>query len=256
MNEVIYVQIGEIHPNPSQPRKHFKAAALGELADSIRQYGILQPLTVRPSQEGYELVAGERRLRAAGMAGLDFVPVVVKTMTDNDSAVVAMIENLQREDLDFLEEAMGYKRLIEHYGMTQTEVAKAVGKGQSTVANKLRLLKLSAPQRNEIRLRGLTERHARALLKLDGEKDRDRMIGRIAKHDWNVRQTEEAVERLVEKREKKVGRQSFKTVLNMRIYTNTLKRAFKEILKTGIQAEYEEGQNGAYYEVKIRIPLR
>lgn len=255
MNEIIYVQAGDIKPNPNQPRRIFNEEALDELADSIRKYGVIQPLLVRKNGERYELIAGERRLRAALRAGLDFVPVLAKKMTDDDSAVVALIENLQREDLGFIEEAQGYENLIANHRMTQQEVARSVGKSQSTIANKLRILRLTESQRDVLRANSLTERHARALLKLDGEAERDGMIKRILKNEWNVRQTEEAIEKKRMGASGTLRKGTLKSVMNMRIYTNTIKRAFNEILKTGMKAEYEEKEKGGFYEVTIRIPL-
>src|SRR6056297_1221668 len=203
MNEIVYVQIKDVKPNPNQPRKLFSEKALGELSDSIRKYGVIQPLTVRSKSGEYELIAGERRLRAAEKAGLDFVPVVLKNTSDEDSAVIALVENLQREDLDFVEEAIGYKKLMSDYNMKQQDIAKSVGKNQSTIANKLRILKLTEGQLAEIRKNGLTERHGRALLKMDEEKDRDSMIKRIVENEWNVRQTEAAIEKKSKKDNRK-----------------------------------------------------
>jgi ParB family chromosome partitioning protein len=255
MNEIIYVQTVDIKANPHQPRKVFLEKSLSELSDSIKKYGVIQPLTVRIKDGSYELIAGERRLRAAEKAGLDYVPVLMKNMSDEDSAVVALVENLQREDLDFVEEAIGYQRLLLDHNMKQQDIARYVGKNQSTIANKLRLLKLSDGQLLEIRSNGLTERHGRALLKLKDEKDRDKMINKIIKNDLNVRQTESAIEKKMEKENKKDRKQTFKSAMNMRIYTNTIKNAFKEILKTGVKAEYEENNKGIYYEIRIKIPI-
>ncbi|MBK5251429.1 MAG: ParB/RepB/Spo0J family partition protein [Peptostreptococcaceae bacterium] len=255
MNEIIYVQTVDIKPNPHQPRKIFLEKSLSELSDSIKKYGVIQPLTVRKIDGSYELIAGERRLRAAEKAGLDYVPVLMKNMSDEDSAIVALVENLQREDLDFVEEAIGYQRLMLDYNMKQQDIARYVGKNQSTIANKLRLLKLSDGQLLVLRSNGLTERHGRALLKLNDEKDRDKMIKEIIKNDLNVRQTETAIEKKMEKEKKKDRNQTFKSAMNMRIYTNTIKNAFKEILKTGVKAEYEECDKGIYYEIRIKIPI-
>ncbi len=254
MNEIIYVKTEDIKANPNQPRKLFSEKALTELAASIRKYGVLQALTVRKKSGEYELIAGERRLRAAERAGLDYVPVVIKDANDEDSAVIALVENLQREDLDFVEEAIGYKKLMKDYNMKQQDIAKSVGKNQSTIANKLRILKLSEGQLENIRKNGLTERHGRALLKMDEEKDRDSMLKKIVKNEWNVRQTEDAIEKKSKKDNRKARRQTFKASMNMRIYTNTIKNAFKEILKTGVKAEYEETDKGKYYEIRIKIP--
>jgi len=256
MNEIVYVQTNDIKANPHQPRKTFAEKALNELSASIKKYGVLQPLTVRKKDGIYELVAGERRLRAAERAGLDYVPVIMKNMSDDDSAIVALVENLQREDLDFIEEAIGYQRLIVNHKMKQGDIARYVGKNQSTIANKLRILKLSESQLSEIRKNNLTERHGRALLKLNNESDRDKMIRKIVKNDLNVRQTELEIEKKNEKEGKKARKQTFKAAMNMRIYTNTIKNAFKEILKTGVKAEYEEVEKGKYYEIRIKIPIK
>ena len=167
------VRVSDIVRNPNQPRKYFDPEAIAQLAESIRQYGVLNPLTVRRAPGGgYELVAGERRLRAARVAGLNDVPCLVIAADNEDSSAIALVENLQRRDLDFFEEAEGFKRLIDQYGLTQEEAARKVGKTQSAVANKLRLLRLSQQNMELIRSANLTERHARCLLRLDDETDR------------------------------------------------------------------------------------
>ena len=170
------IRTTQISRNPYQPRKYFEPEAIRELADSIRQYGVLNPLTVRRTTDGYELIAGERRLRAARAAGLSEVPCLVMSATEEDSSAIALVENLQRRDLDFFEEAAGYRQLIDRYGLTQEEAAHKVGKTQSAVANKLRLLKLSPETMQMIRDGGLTERHARAILRLPTEEVRCEVI--------------------------------------------------------------------------------
>ncbi len=166
------IRTTQISRNPYQPRKYFEPEAIRQLADSIRQYGVLNPLTVRRTTDGYELIAGERRLRAARAAGLSEVPCLIMSATEEDSSAIALVENLQRRDLDFFEEAAGYRQLIDRYGLTQEEAAHRVGKTQSAVANKLRLLKLSPETMQMIRDGGLTERHARAILRLPTEEQR------------------------------------------------------------------------------------
>ena len=161
---VVFLPARSIRPNPAQPRKIFRPEALDELSDSIRQHGILQPLSVRRSGNGYELIAGERRLRAAELAGITDIPCIIMSMDDRESGMAAMVENLQRQDLDFIEEAMGISRLLEDWNMSQEQAARLLGKSQSAVANKLRLLKHSEPVLLALREAGLTERHARALL--------------------------------------------------------------------------------------------
>ena len=163
-SRVQYISLAQLSPNPQQPRRSFDEAALRELADSIRAYGILQPLTVRRTPVGYQLVAGERRMRAARMAGLREVPCLVAQVDEQDAGMLALIENLQRRDLDCFEEAAAIARLISRYGLSQEQAAEKLGKSQSAVANKLRLLRLSEPVRDGLRQAHLTERHARALL--------------------------------------------------------------------------------------------
>lgn len=167
------IRVSEIARNPNQPRKYFDPEAIAQLAESIRQYGVLNPLTVRRAPGGgYELVAGERRLRAARVAGLNDVPCLLIAADNEDSSAIALVENLQRRDLDFFEEAYGFKRLIDQYGLTQEEAARKVGKTQSAVANKLRLLRLSPQNMELIRSANLTERHARCLLRLRDDEER------------------------------------------------------------------------------------
>lgn len=193
---VLYLPLGSIRPNPAQPRRVFDPAGLQELADSIREYGILQPLTVRRRENGYELIAGERRLRAAGMAGLTQAPCLVAAVDEEASGMLALVENLQRRDLDFIEEAEGLARLMKTWGLSQEQAARKVGKSQSAVANKLRLLRLSPSVLAELRLHGLSERHARALLKLRSEDEQLRVVGQIVQGGWTVAKTEAYIESL------------------------------------------------------------
>ncbi|MBF7096076.1 nucleoid occlusion protein [Alkalibacter mobilis] len=260
--KVEYVPLEYIKPNPYQPRNKFTTTTLEGLAQSIESYGVLQPITVRKfSETNYELIAGERRLRAAKIAGLEKIPVIVTDIVDSDSATIALIENIQRENLDFIEEAESYKQLMELHGLTQEQIAGKVGKTQSTIANKLRLLKLSQPVRDKILSTELTERHARALLKIPDEELQMEALKKIVGHDLNVKKTEELVDGIREKvltnnydekltPEKKARIKSF---INLKIYTNTIKRAYDEILKTGIDASYDEKDMDEYLEVKIKI---
>lgn len=193
--EIEYVAIDQIRPNPYQPRKNFNKTALMELAESIRAYGVLQPINVRKQSNGfYELVAGERRLRAAQIAGLKCIPCIPVVLNDNDSAVIALIENLQREDLNFIEEAEGYSSLICEHGLTQENLARKIGKSQSAVANKIRLLRLSPMVRKIILDNNLTERHARSLLKIEDEQMQLRILREVCDHALNVKRTEDLVE--------------------------------------------------------------
>lgn len=166
--QVLELPVDALAPNPNQPRKHFSQEELNELADSISQLGVMQPLTVRRRDRGWELIAGERRWRAAQLAGLSTVPCLEVSATDEASSLMALVENLQRKDLDFWEEALALRRLVDNYQLSQEEVARQVGKSQSAVANKLRLLKLPTDVLDSLRTAGLSERHARALLRLEG----------------------------------------------------------------------------------------
>ena len=205
--QVLQVPLSKIVPNPYQPRKEFESEALSELADSIRQYGVLQPLLVAPGKDGtYILIAGERRLRASIMAGLGTVPVIVSEYTTQQIAEIALIENLQRKDLHYLEEAEGYEKLVNTFHLTQESMAIRVGKKQSTIANKLRLLRLPVSVRNKLHDSKLTERHARVLLKLENEETQKAVLQKVLKGNLNVRQTEA----LVEKTLKENGKLDFK----------------------------------------------
>jgi len=194
---VTEIPVESIALNPHQPREAFDEKRLEELAASIREHGIIQPLVVRQVGNAFELIAGERRLRAARLAGLSKVPVVVRDVGPQEMAVLALIENLQREDLNVIEEARGYRRLIEEYSLTQAEVGRLVGKGQSTIANKLRLLRLPAAVQARILADGVSERHARALLDLPDEASQMAMLDRVVRERLSVRETEERVRALV-----------------------------------------------------------
>ena len=194
---VMQLPVGDIRPNPAQPRRVFDESGLQELARSILSYGVIQPLSVRRVPDGYELVAGERRLRAAKLAGLKEVPCILMALDELESGMVALIENLQRRDLDYIEEAEGLARLMRLYGLSQEQAAMRIGKSQSAVANKLRLLRHTAPVRDALRENRLSERHARALLRLPGEQARLDAISLIARRGLTVAQAEEHIESLL-----------------------------------------------------------
>ncbi|MFQ9801839.1 MAG: ParB/RepB/Spo0J family partition protein [Clostridia bacterium] len=204
---VISVEISKIRPNPYQPRRSFDNLALGELAQSIKEHGVMQPISVRTLGDGYELIAGERRLRASQLAGLTMIPAIVVDITDQESAVLALIENIQRQDLNYFEEAQGYLNLIEDYDLRQEQIAKMMGKSQSTIANKLRLLKLSPQIQKDLMENGLTERHARVLLKLPDEALQRKVLHQVIEENLTVKHTEELVEavldRILKKEQKK-----------------------------------------------------
>jgi ParB family chromosome partitioning protein len=197
------ISIKEIRVNQNQPRKHFDEKKIEELAESIKQHGVLQPVILRKRSEGYELVAGERRWRAAQKAGVEKIPAIVKELSDLDVMEIALIENLQREDLSPLEEAEAYKKLIEEFGMTQEELSKRVGKSRSQIANTVRLLNLDDEIKEMIIEEKLTAGHARALLAVEDKKERLKMAEKISKENMSVRQIEEAVKKKTDKKEKK-----------------------------------------------------
>lgn len=253
--EIISINVGRIFANTYQPRKFFNEEALIELSESIKQYGIIQPITVRKRGENFELVAGERRWRAARIAELECVPCNVIEITDTQSAEIALLENLQREDLNFIEESEAYYNLIHDHKFTQDELAKRMGKKQSTIANKLRLLKLSSDIRNICIENKLTERHARALLILPNEELQNKIVQIVIKDGLNVKNTEELInkellklagEQLNEKNKKKV-----KTVFPAKLYINTIKNVFD---KCNIPAEYKFKDSEECIEITVSIP--
>ena len=256
------VRISEISRNPNQPRRYFDSEAIATLAESIRQYGVLNPLTVRRTAGGgYELVAGERRLRAARVAGLTDVPCLLINADGEDSSVIALVENLQRRDLDFFEEANGFKRLIDQFGLTQEEAARKVGKTQSAVANKLRLLRLSQQNMELIRRNNLTERHARALLRLSEEADRINVTNYIIEHELNVSRTEEYIDEFLKAKEKPEplpeqdgGRHVVRLFKDVRFFLNTLNRAVGVMVDAGIGATVQQQESDDGLTLTISIP--
>ena len=245
---VVFLPVRSIRPNPAQPRKIFREEALDELADSIRQHGILQPLSVRRQGNSYELISGERRLRAAELAGVTDVPCILMSMDDKASGFVALVENLQRQDLDFIEEAMGIRRLIQEHSMSQEQAARLLGKSQSAVANKLRLLRHSDAVLSAIRESGLTERHARALLKLRSEEETLTAIARIAKEGMSVARTEKYIENLLAEKEEKTGK------ANVGAFLNTLTQNLQKIQLSGIAAVSERRETESQIVLTITIP--
>ena len=247
------IAIEKIVPNPYQPRKTFDDEGLADLSASIAQYGVLQPLLVAPAENGdYMLIAGERRLRASKMAELKEVPVIISQYTSQQIAEIALIENLQREDLHYLEEAEGYEQLMEQFHLTQEAMATRVGKKQSTIANKLRLLKLSAKVREELRSAGLTERHARALLKIKDEAQQMEVLAVVVKNAYNVRQTEQYIEKLLEEKQPEKKKRML-IVNDVRIYLNSIKQVVNTIKTAGIPCEMEQNLEGDEVVIQLRI---
>ena len=256
INKVIEIDVSLIVPNPHQPRTEFDDSDIRSLAESIGQFGILQPLSVRKSGEKYELIAGERRLRAAKMCGLQAVPCIVHDISERNSAVLALVENIQRQDLSFFDEAAAIEKLISYYGMTQEDAASKLGKAQSTIANKLRLLRLTPEERELIVGFNLTERHARALLKLGSCEERINILEKVIKNKLNVERTEKLVEDYIG--QKKV-RQSYRTrskvFQNVKIFVNTINKAIETMQSAGIDADSKKIQNEEYIEYRVRIPI-
>ena len=245
---VVFLPARAIRPNPAQPRQVFKEDALAELAESIRQHGILQPLSVRRNGVGYELIAGERRLRAAQMAGLNEIPCIVMNMDEQESSVAAMLENLQRQDLDFVEEAMGIARLMELCAMSQEQAARHLGKSQSAIANKLRILRHSPQVLEALRQSGLTERHARALLKLSDEGEKMRAVAVIARQAMSVARTEKYIEEL------RTGQLERSRSVNVGAFLNNLHQSLQRIQQSGISAVSERRETENQIVLTITIP--
>ena len=245
---VVFLPARAILPNPSQPRKIFREEALEELAQSIHQHGILQPLSVRRVGLTYELIAGERRLRAAKLAGLSEIPCIIMNMDDKESGMTALVENLQRQDLDFIEEARGISLLMEQWSMSQEQAARVIGKSQSAVANKLRILRHSVPVLEALRGGGLTERHARALLLLPGEQERLVAIAHIVKQKMSVAQTEKYIATLLAKKEPKPAK------ANVGAFLNSLSQSLAKIQRSGIPAVSERRETDSQIVLTITIP--
>ena len=245
---VVFIPIKSIRPNPAQPRKIFVREALEEMAGSIRRHGVLQPLSVRRAGTGYELISGERRLRGAELADLTDVPCIIMTMDERESGMAALVENLQRQDLDFIEEAWGISHLMSAFAMSQDQVARVLGKSQSAVANKLRILRHSPPVLEALRGAGLTERHGRALLKLTDEGEKLAAISVIRRQDMTVARTEKYVEELLAEKEPREPK------ANVGAFLNNLNQSLARIQSCGVGAISERRETEDKIVVTITIP--
>ena len=245
---VIFLPIRSIRPNPAQPRKVFAPETLDELADSIRQHGILQPLSVRRVGNQYELVSGERRLRAAELAGVTDIPCILMSMDEKESCLAALVENLQRQDLNYVEEAIGIRRLLDQWGMSQEQAARLLGKSQSAVANKLRLLKHGEAVLDALREAKLTERHARALLRLRSEEEKLAAIREIVQRDLNVARTEKYIDALLS------GQEPVPRGANVSAFLNSLSASVQKIQRSGIRAVSERRETDSQIVLTITIP--
>lgn len=261
--EVARIPIDSIRPNPYQPRRVFSQEALEELCQSIRQYGLLQPISVRKAgNDVYELIAGERRLRACRMAGMTTIDALVFSAYEQDSAVIAMMENLQRENLHYMEEAEGYQNLIRDHGLSQEELARRLGKNQSTIANKMRILKLPASVKALLLEHNLTERHARSLLRLHDEEMQIKIARVIVEQSLNVKATEELVERTIsriygiEKEERPAANKVSAFVRDTRLYVNSIKTIVQQMQSAGLQPAYDAQETEKGLEIRLTIPKR
>ncbi len=257
---LLEVNVSAIHPNPYQPRATFDEESIAELARSIQQVGLLQPLLVRKVDDGYELVAGERRLRAITSLGMEKVACIVQQdIQDESSAMMALIENLQREDLHYLEEAQCYQKLLETYGLTQEELANRLGRSQSSIANKIRLLKLSEEVKTAMTEKHLSERHARALLRLPNDKERLDAVEKIAEKNLSVKETEQMVEKTLNRAydEKQPGAKPrpkiMRIVRDYRLFMNTINQAVEQLRESGMKVEVEQTDRSDGVDIKISV---
>lgn len=254
--KLLEVPISQIRTNPNQPRKMFPMDSLEELAMSIKQHGLLQPVTIRLGKYAkYELIAGERRMRACRMAGLRTIPAILIDVSNCDSAALALIENLQRECLHFIDEAEAYNSLIKDFALTQDQLAEKLGKNQATIANKLRILKLSPQAKIRIRENELTERHARALLRLPEEQQRLQVLDLVCEKGLNVKQTEAVVDKmLAPPPPPPPPKKHIRMFKDIRIFSNTIKQAIEMMQQSGIDAVSEKTESEEYIQYTVRIP--
>ncbi|WP_186576867.1 nucleoid occlusion protein [Aquibacillus kalidii] len=258
-DEVTQLPVKAIEPNRYQPRSIFNQEKIEELAQTIHTHGMIQPIVVRKLQEDdarYELIAGERRWRAVQHLGWEKVPAIIREMTEAETASVALIENLQREELTVIEEAMAYARLLEIHGLTQEALAQRLGKSQSTIANKMRLLKLPEKVQMAILEKKITERHARALIGLKDPEKQEKLLEEIIEKGLNVKQTEERIAKMLEEKVKKKKPKLKGINKDMRIAMNTIRQSLTMVTDTGIDLETDEQDYDDYYQITIKIPKK
>lgn len=255
--KVVMLSVNEIVRNKSQPRTAFNNEDLYSLSESIKENGILQPVCVRKSGALYEIISGERRTRAAKLAGLDEIPCIIMDVDDEQSAVFALIENIQRKDLSYFEEALAIEKLISFYGLTQEEAAERLGKAQSTIANKLRLLRFSDGERRILLTGELSERQARAIIRIDDECIRHKVIEKVVRNRLNLQQTEELVSFTLDKTKMPVKRKkpSISLTAPPRVYKNSLDSLIKRIKEDKIPCELKTERSEKYYEYTIKFPI-
>mgnify|MGYP002410909205 FL=1 len=259
VEKISYVQMDKIRPNPYQPRQEFSEQELRELAQSIRSFGLIQPIVVREVGEEFQIVAGERRYKACCLLGFSEIPALIQEMDDHKAAAIALIENLQRKDLNYFEEARAYHTLMGVFGMTQEELARKVGRSQSAIANKMRLLKLSREVQEAIATEVVTERHARALLRLGSTELQKEIVRQIYEQELTVKETEALVEKLSRNdipREiigHEKGQQISMVIRDTRIFLNTIKETVKRARQTGVDIFMFENEKEGEYEIVIRV---
>ncbi|MDF2858068.1 MAG: chromosome partitioning protein ParB [Neobacillus sp.] len=255
-DEIKRIPIESIVPNRFQPRTVFDDAKIEELSRTIHTHGIIQPIVVRQFEGNYEIIAGERRWRAMKKLGWDEAPAIIKNYSDTETASVALIENLQREELSPIEEAIAYGKLLELHNLTQEALAQRLGKGQSTVANKLRLLKLPQQIQESLLNKVITERHARALIPLKDPEKQVMLLEEIIARNLNVKQTEERVVRLLEQKNKKPKPKRKAFSKDMRIAVNTIRQSLSMVSDSGITLNAEEEEFEEFYQFTIKIPKK
>ncbi|MBK3496814.1 nucleoid occlusion protein [Viridibacillus sp. YIM B01967] len=256
---VVKILIDEIRPNRYQPRTIFDDSKIEELARTIRTHGVIQPIVVRKMEEGhYEIIAGERRYRAMKMLEWTEVPAIVREMNDKETASVALIENLQREELTSIEEAQAYLKLLDLHGLTQEALAQRLGKGQSTIANKIRLLKLPEEVQMAILKREISERHARSLVPVKDEQLQLMLLQETIDNDYNVRQLEQRINEILNPAEKPKKNKSTRKAISkdIRIALNTIRQSLTMVTKTGINVEAEEEEHDEFYQITVKIPKK
>ena len=257
VQKIVMLPLSNIVPNKSQPRKYFDESAIYSLSQSIKENGIIQPVCVRKTGALYEIISGERRCRASKLAGLSEVPCIIMEIDDEKSAVLALIENIQRSDLSFFEEALAINELISVYGLTQQEAARRLGKAQSTVANKLRLLRFTDVERNMLLVNNIPERQARALVRIEDTEQRQRILNEVVRRKLNLEQTEHLVDNVIDgqKKEKKSARSSIFNIPLPRIYINSINKIVDRMKSENIRCETVTNQNGNFFEYTIKIPV-
>lgn len=254
VGKIIDIPVDKIHPNKNQPRRFFDDEEISSLAQSISENGIIQPITVREDKTNYEIVAGERRFRAAIIVGYECIPCIILDVSDRESAVMALVENIQRKNLSCFDEAEAIRKMINGYGITQDEAAKKLGKNQSTIANKLRLLKINEEERKKISEYKLSERHARALLRIDETALRDSVIEVIHEKNLTVENTEKYIDRLLRNKEKeKAYKRRGNLFRHLSLFSNSINRAVTIMESAGVNCETNKIKGDGYVEFRVKI---